>query len=106
MFQVSPCTMTTRGFESLRPPKRIDLTLTQCEGFSILGTVSYTHLDVYKRQGMQIAFAFFLGILQGYAPATDLTVLRDRIAGILLGNIAVSYTHLDVYKRQVLGGGS
>jgi len=37
MFQVSPCTMTTRGFESLRPPKRIDLTLTQCEGFSILG---------------------------------------------------------------------
>ena len=40
--------------------------------------------------GMQIAFAFFLGVLQGYAPATDLTVLRDRIAGILLGNIVIT----------------
>lgn len=40
--------------------------------------------------GMQIAFAFFLGVLQDYAPATDLTVLRDRIAGILLGNIVMT----------------
>ena len=40
--------------------------------------------------GLQIAFAFFLGILQGYAPATDLTVLRDRVAGILLGNVAIT----------------
>ena len=40
--------------------------------------------------GLQIAFAFFLGILQGYAPANDLTVLRDRIAGIVLGNIVMA----------------
>jgi multidrug resistance protein MdtO len=40
--------------------------------------------------GLQIAFAFFLGILQDYAPATDLTVLRDRVAGIVLGNVAMT----------------
>jgi multidrug resistance protein MdtO len=40
--------------------------------------------------GLQIAFAFFLGILQGYGPATDLTVLRDRIAGILFGNVVMT----------------
>ncbi|MFC4527176.1 FUSC family protein [Dyella halodurans] len=40
--------------------------------------------------GMQMAFAFYLGVLQDYAPATDLTVLRDRLVGIVLGNILMS----------------
>ncbi|WP_459448289.1 hypothetical protein [Erwinia amylovora] len=38
--------------------------------------VSYTHLDVYKRQGMMAS-------TRGGSP------------------LAVSYTHLDVYKRQI-----
>jgi len=40
--------------------------------------------------GLQIAFAFFLGLLQTYSPATDLTVLRDRVVGILLGNVVMT----------------
>jgi multidrug resistance protein MdtO len=49
---------------------------------------------------MQIAFALFLGILQGYAPATDLTVLRDRIAGILLGNIVITMVFSSLWPES------
>ena len=55
-----------------------------------LKPVSYTHLDVYKRQ----------------TPWTGTTRSTPRFGGIA-GKpsptaISVSYTHLDVYKRQTL----
>ncbi|HEY3861860.1 MAG TPA: FUSC family protein [Verrucomicrobiae bacterium] len=35
--------------------------------------------------GLQFAFAFYLSIFQGFEPQVNLTTIRDRVAGILLG---------------------
>lgn len=40
--------------------------------------------------GLQMALAFFLSLFQGFAPATGLDTIRDRIVGILLGIIVTS----------------
>jgi multidrug resistance protein MdtO len=52
--------------------------------------------------GMQIALAFFMGILQTYSPATDLTVLRDRIVGILLGNMVMTLVFSALWPESAI----
>jgi multidrug resistance protein MdtO len=39
--------------------------------------------------GFQMAFAFFLCVIQGPSPAFDLSTARDRVIGILIGNLVV-----------------
>jgi multidrug resistance protein MdtO len=52
--------------------------------------------------GLQMAFAFFLGVLQAYGPATELTVLRDRMVGILLGNLLMSIVFSVIWPTSAL----
>src|SRR5471032_1699909 len=39
--------------------------------------------------GWQLAFAFFLCLLHGYGPNDDVTLVRDRLVGILLGIVVM-----------------
>jgi multidrug resistance protein MdtO len=52
--------------------------------------------------GLQIAFAFFLGLLQTYSPATELTVLRDRVVGILLGNVVMTLVFSGLWPESAI----
>jgi multidrug resistance protein MdtO len=51
--------------------------------------------------GFQMAFAFFLCVIQGPSPAFDLTVARDRVIGILLGNVAVYLLFTNLWSVSV-----
>ena len=44
-----------------------------------------TGSELISYAGLQIAFAFFYSVFQGYAPDTDLDNVRDRVIGILFG---------------------
>ena len=51
--------------------------------------------------GFQMAFAFFLCVVQGPAPAFDLVVARDRVIGILIGNLAVYLVFTNLWPISV-----
>ena len=74
-------------------------------------SVSYTHLDVYKRQvmmevssgGKTIPMVFMIAQGLPFKAMLGCDTLRRHSAIINMGRgriTPVSYTHLDVYKRQ------
>ena len=70
--------------------------IAQSETF--LKPVSYTHLDVYKRQVLLASVSACAARAAGSSSAKGVSARPAHRA-----MWAVSYTHLDVYKRQVLG---
>ncbi len=50
--------------------------------------------------GLQIAFAFFMCIFQGFAPDTNFTTIRDRIVGIVLGIVVTALVFRHIWPDQ------
>jgi uncharacterized membrane protein YccC len=50
--------------------------------------------------GLQIAFAFFYSVFQGYAPDTDLDNVRDRVVGILFGLIVTAFVFHYIWPER------
>ncbi|WP_454710732.1 FUSC family protein [Cupriavidus nantongensis] len=53
--------------------------------------------------GFQVAFAFYLCVIQGPGPAFDLTVARDRVIGILIGNLVVYLVFTRIWPVSIAG---
>jgi len=52
--------------------------------------------------GLQIAFAFFYSVFQGYAPDTDLDNVRDRVVGILFGLIVTGVVFAYIWPEHTI----
>jgi uncharacterized membrane protein YccC len=50
--------------------------------------------------GLQIAFAFFYSVFQGYAPDTDLDNVRNRVVGILFGLIVAGLVFQYIWPER------
>ena len=66
--------------------------------------VSYTHLDVYKRQvvGLLPAVIVVVAVIVAVIMRMRRSMIVALAVRVRMAMIAVSYTHLDVYKRQTL----
>ncbi len=51
--------------------------------------------------GFQLAFAFFLCVIQGKAPAFDMTIARDRTIGILFGDLVVAIVFTQIWPVSI-----
>src|SRR3954462_5761139 len=52
--------------------------------------------------GLQIAFAFFYSVFQGYAPDTDLDNVRNRVIGILFGLIVTGLVFKYIWPERTI----
>jgi multidrug resistance protein MdtO len=54
--------------------------------------------------GYQMVFAFFLCVIQGPSPAFDLTIARDRVIGIMFGNVVAYLIFANIRPVSVVRG--
>ena len=72
-------------------------------GSSIAAWVSLSSPRIYYA-GRQIALAQFMLISHSFGPSTDLSVLTDRLLGIILGNIMMALSYKYLWPTKLLRG--
>src|ERR1700720_4761338 len=68
---------------------------------AIAGWVA-TGSEMISYAGLQIAFAFFYSVFQGYAPDTDLDNVRNRGVGILFGLIVTGIVFAYIWPEHTI----
>src|SRR6266404_5161459 len=68
---------------------------------AIAGWVA-TGSELISYAGLQIAFAFFYSVFQGYAPDTDLDNVRNRVVGILFGLIVTAVVFQYIWPERTI----
>jgi uncharacterized membrane protein YccC len=61
-----------------------------------------TGSEMISYAGLQIAFAFFYSVFQGYAPDTDLDNVRNRVVGILFGLIVTGLVFRYIWPERTI----
>lgn len=60
-----------------------------------------TARETISYAGWQIAFAFYLTVLQGFSRTSKMVVGRDRVIGILVGNLIISVVFTTVWPDRI-----
>jgi uncharacterized membrane protein YccC len=68
---------------------------------AIAGWVA-TGSELISYGGLQMAFAFFYSVFQGYAPDTDLDNVRNRVVGILFGLIVTGLVFAYIWPEHTI----
>ena len=68
---------------------------------AIAGWVA-TGSELISYAGLQIAFAFFYSVFQGYAPDTDLDNVRNRVVGILFGLVVTGVVFKYIWPERTI----
>src|SRR5262245_6372368 len=68
---------------------------------AIAGWVA-TGTELISYAGLQVAFAFFYSVFQGYAPDTDLDNVRDRVVGILFGLVVTALVFRYIWPEHTI----
>src|SRR4026209_918797 len=61
-----------------------------------------TGSEMISYAGLQMAFAFFYSVFQGYAPDTDLDNVRNRVVGILFGLIFTGLVFAYIWPERTI----